>query len=148
MNKMTVPPLLFQTTGLTNAALRKDEEVCIIVQGPCCPDSTLADLTSSGDCGSLLLSRHSGPGQLQAITELRMSACLSARPLTELQTSILETVTDWFLWNMLWIVSQWPRCLRHEPPSPAQTLGSWVRIPLNAWMSKYVILCLWCSVCR
>jgi hypothetical protein len=26
--------------------------------------------------------------------------------------------------------SQWPRNLRHEHSSPAQTLGSWVRIPL------------------
>jgi hypothetical protein len=30
---------------------------------------------------------------------------------------------------------QWPRCLRHEMSSPAPTLGSWVRIPLKAWMS-------------
>jgi hypothetical protein len=34
--------------------------------------------------------------------------------------------------------SQWPRGLRHEPSSPAQTLGSWVRIPLEAWMSACV----------
>jgi hypothetical protein len=31
--------------------------------------------------------------------------------------------------------SQWPRGLRHEMCSPARTLGSWVRIPLEAWMS-------------
>jgi hypothetical protein len=31
--------------------------------------------------------------------------------------------------------SQCPRGLRHELSSPAQTLGSWVRIPLEAWMS-------------
>jgi hypothetical protein len=30
--------------------------------------------------------------------------------------------------------SQWPRRLRHELSSPARTLGSWVRIPLNTWM--------------
>jgi hypothetical protein len=29
------------------------------------------------------------------------------------------------------------RC-RHELPSPAQTMGSWVRIPLKAWMSLCV----------
>jgi hypothetical protein len=34
--------------------------------------------------------------------------------------------------------SQWPRGLRHEPSSPAQTLGSWVRIPLEAWISVCV----------
>jgi hypothetical protein len=28
--------------------------------------------------------------------------------------------------------SQWPRSLRHEPSSPARTLGSWVLIPLEA----------------
>jgi hypothetical protein len=32
--------------------------------------------------------------------------------------------------------SQWPRCLTHEPFSPPRTLGSWVRIPLEAWMCK------------
>jgi hypothetical protein len=42
--------------------------------------------------------------------------------------------------------SQWPRCLRHEPSSPDRTLGSWVRIPLNAWMSVciYFIFMLFC----
>jgi hypothetical protein len=30
--------------------------------------------------------------------------------------------------------SLWPRGLRHELSSPARTLGSWVRIPLEPWM--------------
>jgi hypothetical protein len=34
--------------------------------------------------------------------------------------------------------SQWPRGLKHELSSPAQTPGSWVRIPLKAWMSVYI----------
>jgi hypothetical protein len=34
--------------------------------------------------------------------------------------------------------SQWPRGLRHEPPLLARTLGSWVRIQLEAWMSVCV----------
>jgi hypothetical protein len=34
--------------------------------------------------------------------------------------------------------SQWPRGLRHELSSPAQTLGSWVWILLEAWMSVCV----------
>jgi hypothetical protein len=43
--------------------------------------------------------------------------------------------------------SQWPRGLRHEPSSLAQTLGSWVRIPLKARMSVCAfILCLCCPV--
>jgi hypothetical protein len=39
-------------------------------------------------------------------------------------------------YNWLNIVrrSQWPRGVMHEMSSPARTLGSWVRIPLQAWM--------------
>jgi hypothetical protein len=33
---------------------------------------------------------------------------------------------------------QWLRSLRHKLSSSAETLGSWVRIPLEAWMSVYV----------
>jgi hypothetical protein len=46
--------------------------------------------------------------------------------------------------------SRWPRGLSHAPSSFARTLGSWVRIPLKAWMSVLCafILCLCCSVCR
>jgi hypothetical protein len=33
--------------------------------------------------------------------------------------------------------SQWPCGLMHELPSPAQTQGSWVRIPHEAWMSEF-----------
>jgi hypothetical protein len=42
--------------------------------------------------------------------------------------------------------SQWPRGLSHEPSSPARTLGSWVRIPLKAWMSAciYSVFVLFC----
>jgi hypothetical protein len=36
--------------------------------------------------------------------------------------------------------SQWPRDLRHELFSPARTLESSVRIPLEAWMS----MCIYC----
>jgi hypothetical protein len=43
--------------------------------------------------------------------------------------------------------SQWPRRLRHELSSLSRTLGSWVRIPLNAWMPVCAfILCL-CQPC-
>jgi hypothetical protein len=34
--------------------------------------------------------------------------------------------------------SQWPRGVRHELSSFARTLGSWVRIPVEAWMSDCV----------
>jgi hypothetical protein len=43
--------------------------------------------------------------------------------------------------------SQWPRGLKHEISSPARMLGSWVRIPLKAWMfvgisSVYLLSCV------
>jgi hypothetical protein len=38
--------------------------------------------------------------------------------------------------------SQWPRGLRLELTSPARTLGSWVRSPLKAWMSVFVLSCV------
>jgi hypothetical protein len=41
--------------------------------------------------------------------------------------------------------SQWPRGLRHEMSSPAQTMGLWVQIQLKARMSAF-ILCLCCPV--
>jgi hypothetical protein len=42
-------------------------------------------------------------------------------------------------YNMiLYRLLQWPRGLRHEPSSPAPTLGLWVRIPLKARMSVCV----------
>jgi hypothetical protein len=40
--------------------------------------------------------------------------------------------------------SQWLRGLRHEPSSPARTMGSWVRIPLDVWM----LLCVHSVLCR
>jgi hypothetical protein len=43
--------------------------------------------------------------------------------------------------------SQWPRGLRHEPSSPARTLGSWVGIPLEAWMSYLRSLCVCVVLC-
>jgi hypothetical protein len=46
--------------------------------------------------------------------------------------------TDYQLLTAFPCWSQWPRGLRHEPSSPAQTLGSWVRIPLEALMSVWV----------
>jgi hypothetical protein len=42
--------------------------------------------------------------------------------------------------------SQWPLGLRHELSSPARTLGSWVWIQLDAWMSVcvYSVFLLFC----
>jgi hypothetical protein len=35
--------------------------------------------------------------------------------------------------------SQWPRGLRYELSSPAQTLGSLVQIPIDAWLCLYSV---------
>jgi hypothetical protein len=43
--------------------------------------------------------------------------------------------------------SLWSRGVRHESSSPAETLESWVRTPLEAWMFLF-ILCLCRLVCR
>jgi hypothetical protein len=42
--------------------------------------------------------------------------------------------------------SQWPHGLRHESSSFVRTLGSWVRIQLEAWMSVcvYSVFVLFC----
>jgi hypothetical protein len=42
--------------------------------------------------------------------------------------------------------SQWPRGLRHELSSPAQTLGEWFRIPLEARIFVYAFILLTASV--
>jgi hypothetical protein len=49
--------------------------------------------------------------------------------------------------------SQWSHGLRHELSSAARTLGSWVRIPLEAWMSVciysvFVLFCMWVAALR
>jgi hypothetical protein len=41
-----------------------------------------------------------------------------------------------------WGRSQWPRCLRYEQSSLSRTLGSWVRIPLKAWMFVFILFVL------
>jgi hypothetical protein len=48
---------------------------------------------------------------------------------------------------LCWCWSQWPRGLKHELSSPAQALGLWVRISLEAWMfvcvySVFVLSCV------
>jgi hypothetical protein len=55
-------------------------------------------------------------------------------------------------WRIYWVLMprnswwQWPRRLRHELSSPAQTLWSWVRFQLEAWMSVcvYSVFVLFC----
>jgi hypothetical protein len=55
--------------------------------------------------------------------------------------------------NYLHRRSQWPRGLRHELHSPAQTLGSWVRVSLEAGMfvcvcSVFVLPCVQVAALR
>jgi hypothetical protein len=45
--------------------------------------------------------------------------------------------------------SQWPRGLRHELSSPARTLGSWVRIPLQIYVYfAFVLSCVQVATLR
>jgi hypothetical protein len=48
---------------------------------------------------------------------------------------------------------KWTRRLRHELFSEAETLGSWVRIPIEAWMSvcvysMFVLFCVQVATLR
>jgi hypothetical protein len=53
-------------------------------------------------------------------------------------------MAEWMYRSSRW---QWPRGLRHETSSSAWTLGSWVRIPIEAWVfvcvySVFVLSCV------
>jgi hypothetical protein len=55
-----------------------------------------------------------------------------------LWNGVVYNYQHWYSYIMLnrnYGRSQWPRGLRHELHLPALTLGSWVRIPLEAWMT-------------
>jgi hypothetical protein len=49
-------------------------------------------------------------------------------------------------------LTQWPHGLRHEPSSPARTLGSWVRITLESWIAVCIyfvfVLCMQVAALR
>jgi hypothetical protein len=47
--------------------------------------------------------------------------------------------------SSIWRRSHWARGCRHEMSSPAQILGSWVRIPLETWMCAFR-LCFYCPL--
>jgi hypothetical protein len=59
------------------------------------------------------------------------------RPITKI-TLILYTHVYIHTHTYIYYRSQWPRFLRHELPSPAQTLRSWVAIRLETWISMCV----------
>jgi hypothetical protein len=48
--------------------------------------------------------------------------------------------TDWTVLLLLLILL--PGRLRYEPSSPARTLGSWIRIPQEAWCLCAFVLCV------
>jgi hypothetical protein len=52
-------------------------------------------------------------------------------------------ITYWFHYNR----SQWPYGLNQEMSSLSQTLGLWVRIPLEAWRAVCVY-CVYVVLCR
>jgi hypothetical protein len=52
--------------------------------------------------------------------------------------SVAKPITT-FLWNLVCLGwRKWPCGIRHELSSPAETLGSCVRLPLETWMSVCV----------
>jgi hypothetical protein len=70
--------------------------------------------------------------------------CLHTRPIKHTQRLMWFAVSGSVQIYIADIRSCRPRGLRHELFSPAQTLGSWVRIPLEAWM--YVCIYSVCPV--
>jgi hypothetical protein len=75
--------------------------------------------------------------------------------MTGTHAACLHTNQSWSYLNHLVYMhvcvcpSQWPRGLRHELSSLARILGSWVRIPIKAWLfvcvhlfCVYVVLCV------
>jgi hypothetical protein len=67
-----------------------------------------------------------------------------------LKTDVFAMLRNIFLINVHGMnqnsPSQWPRGLRHKLSSLTRTLGSWVRIPLKAWLSVCIysmfVLCV------
>jgi hypothetical protein len=72
----------------------------------------------------------------------RYSLCKYLISLAQLHSSPESNYILAVMWSVC--PSQWPRGLRHEISSPARTLGSWIRIPLEACMSVCVcvVLCV------
>jgi hypothetical protein len=72
-----------------------------------------------------------------------LSLCSSHNVRDQVSYPFKTTGKNTVLYILIFSRSQWPRGLRHELSSLPRTLGSWVRIPLKAWMS----VCVY-SVCR
>jgi hypothetical protein len=84
-----------------------------------------------GDLISLLLFCQNKEGRLK-ITSIRHKKAIVMRPAVFVHA--MDNVSSIVVYGR----SQWPRGVRHQLSSLARTLGSWVRIPLEAWMSVCV----------
>jgi hypothetical protein len=62
------------------------------------------------------------------------------------QILILRGTNKMYIARHILCQPQWPSGLSHEESSLSQTLGSWVRIPLKAWISVcvYSVFVLFC----
>jgi hypothetical protein len=98
-----------------NAIVRKKHVVVILF-------ITLATLTSQADMVA---------SQLSALADISKTAVV-------LYVYAFHVLVQDMLHSFFTCLSEWPRGLRHESSSPTRTLGSWVRIPLEAWMSLCV----------
>jgi hypothetical protein len=108
------------------------------------------------------------PGWVMMLTSAFVSfvscldACLDAvgvRPPLQWSTTVVHsflsnwTAVSFSKWTLLYLIkvkirrfrSQRQRGLSHELSSFSRTLGSWIRIPLKAWVS---VLCLFCVCVR
>jgi hypothetical protein len=63
--------------------------------------------------------------------------------LTILITFLHTSMSILFLFKRYFCRPQWPHGIRHEPSSPARTLGSWVRVRL---FCVCVVLCVGCRL--
>jgi hypothetical protein len=73
--------------------------------------------------------------QLSQLSKLRETLSQISQP----SNLVSSVIAYWVTYKDFHFVGDHrPRGLRHEISSPAQTLGSWVRIPLDAYTSVYV----------
>jgi hypothetical protein len=102
------------------------------------PFKYLLGTLSSREKRQLLEAHHSYPASAE-VSNAWIVGYFAALSMSKLQRWIMGMV------KYELSRSQLSRGLRHEPSSPARTQGSWVRIPLKAWISVHLFcVCVLC----